>query len=37
MTRRTKTARKPLMPASPTLAKDDLDALIAYMLSLKKK
>ena len=32
-----KATRTPAMKAYPTLAKDDLDALVAYMLSLKKK
>ena len=29
--------RKPVMKAFATLPKDDLDALVAYLLSLKKK
>ena len=29
--------RKPLMRAYPNLSKSDLDAVIAYMSSLKKK
>ncbi len=29
--------RKPIMKAYTNLSKDDLDALVAYMLSLKKK
>jgi mono/diheme cytochrome c family protein len=37
MTKKTKAVRKPLMKAYPKLEKDDLDALVAYMLSLKKK
>ena len=37
MTKKTKAERKPLMRAYPNLAKDDLDAVVAYMLSLKKK
>jgi mono/diheme cytochrome c family protein len=37
MTEKTKAARKPLMKAYPSLPKDDLDGLVAYMLSLKKK
>jgi mono/diheme cytochrome c family protein len=37
MTKKTKAARKPPMKASPNLSKEDLDALVAYMLSLKKK
>jgi mono/diheme cytochrome c family protein len=36
MTAKTKAARKPLMK-SYTLAKDDLDALVTYLLSLKPK
>lgn len=36
MTKKTKAERKPLMPAYPKLNKEDLDALVAYMLSLKK-
>jgi mono/diheme cytochrome c family protein len=37
MTKKTKAARKPPMKAYPNLSKDDLDALVAYMVSLKKK
>ena len=37
MTRKTKAERKPAMRAYPNLSKDDLDALVAYMLSLRKK
>jgi mono/diheme cytochrome c family protein len=37
MTKKTKAERKPPMRAYPSLAKADLDALVAYMLSLKKK
>ena len=37
MTEKTKAERKPAMRAYPTLPKDDLDALVAYMLTLKKK
>ena len=38
MTAKTKAERKPLMPAKyASLPKDDLDALVAYMASLKKK
>jgi mono/diheme cytochrome c family protein len=37
MTKKTKAERKPPMRAYPKLAKDDLDALVAYMVSLKKK
>jgi mono/diheme cytochrome c family protein len=37
MTKKTKSERKPAMRAYPNLPKEDLDALIAYMLSLKKK
>jgi mono/diheme cytochrome c family protein len=36
MTKKTKAERKPLMRAYPKLPKADLDALVAYMLSLKK-
>jgi mono/diheme cytochrome c family protein len=37
MTKKTKAERKPPMRAYPKLSKEDLDALVAYMLSLKKK
>lgn len=37
MTKQTKAERKPPMRAYPNLPKADLDALVAYMLSLKKK
>jgi len=37
ITKRTKAERKPPMRAYPNLPKDDLDAIVAYMLSLKKK
>lgn len=37
MTTKTKAERKPPMRAYATMPKDDLDALVAYMLSLKKK
>lgn len=37
MTKKTNAARKPAMPAYPKLSKDDLDAVVAYMMSLKKK
>jgi mono/diheme cytochrome c family protein len=37
MTKKTNAARKPPMRAYPDLAKQDLDDLTAYMLSLKKK
>ena len=37
MTKKTKAERKPPMRAYPTLPKADLDALVGYMLSLKKK
>ena len=38
MTAKFKAERKPLMPAKyASLPKDDLDALVAYMASLKKK
>lgn len=37
MTAKTKSARMPAMRAYPNLPKEDLDAIVAYMLSLKKK
>jgi len=37
MTKKTKAERKPPMRAYPNLAKEDVDALVAYILSLKKK
>jgi cytochrome c5 len=37
MTKKTKAERKPPMKAYSNLSKEDLDALVAYMLSLKKK
>ena len=37
MTKKTKAERKPPMRAYPKLPKEDLDAIVAYMLSLKKK
>ena len=37
MTKKTNAPRKPPMRAYPNLAKEDLDALVAYMMSLKKK
>ena len=37
MTKKANAQRKPAMRAYPNLAKDDLDALVAYMMSLKKK
>ena len=37
MTKKTNALRKPPMRAYPNLAKEDLDAVVAYMLSLKKK
>ena len=37
MTKKANAARKPAMPAYPKLSKDDLDAVVAYMMSLKKK
>ena len=37
MTAKTKAARKPPMKAYPNLPAADLDALVAYMQSLKKK
>ena len=36
MTAKTKAPRKPLMKSYPQIPKDDLDALVAYMASLKK-
>jgi cytochrome c2 len=35
MTAKTKAERKPLMKSYPNIAKTDLDALVAYMQSLK--
>jgi mono/diheme cytochrome c family protein len=37
MTAKLKTQRKPLMKSYAHLAKDDVDALVAYLASLKKK
>ena len=37
MTKKTKATRKPAMRAYPKLSKEDLDAVVAYMQSLKKK
>lgn len=37
MTEKTKAERKPPMKARANLAKDDLDALVAYLQTLKKK
>ena len=37
MTAKHKAARKPVMKAYPNIVKDDLDALVAYLQSLKKK
>jgi mono/diheme cytochrome c family protein len=37
MTAKTKAARKPLMKSYPNIVKEDLDALVAYLQSLKKK
>jgi mono/diheme cytochrome c family protein len=37
MTKKTKAERKPTMRAYPNLPKEDLDALVAYLASLKKK
>ena len=37
MTKKTKAERKPPMRAYPNLAKEDLDALVGYIASLKKK
>jgi mono/diheme cytochrome c family protein len=36
MTKKTKADRKPPMRAYPNLSKEDVDALVAYMASLKK-
>lgn len=36
MTKKTKAERKPPMRAYPNLSKADVDALVAYMMSLKK-
>ena len=36
MTAKTKATRKPLMKAYPSLSKEDLDALVTYLASLKK-
>ena len=36
MTTKTKSTRKPLMRSYPNLPKEDLEALVAYMQSLKK-
>jgi mono/diheme cytochrome c family protein len=37
MTKKTKAERKPPMRAYPNLMKEDLDAIVAYLGSLKKK
>jgi mono/diheme cytochrome c family protein len=37
MTKKTKAERKPPMRAYPNLMKEDLDAIVAYVGSLKKK
>jgi mono/diheme cytochrome c family protein len=37
MTEKAKSTRKPVMPAYTKLSQEDLNALIAYMQSLKKK
>lgn len=37
MTAKAKATRKPAMKAFPNLAKDDLDALVAFLSSKKKK
>lgn len=37
MAEKTKAARKPAMKAFPNLPKEDLDALVAYLMTLKKK
>ncbi len=36
MTAKTKAERKPVMKSYPSLSKQDVDALVAYMQSLKK-
>lgn len=36
MTAKAKSTRKPVMPSYTKLSKEDLDALVAYMQSLKK-
>jgi hypothetical protein len=36
MTAKTKAERKPAMKAYPNIAKDDLDALVVYLQSLKR-
>ena len=36
MTKKTKAERKPPMRAYPSLSKEDVEAVVAYMLSLKK-
>jgi mono/diheme cytochrome c family protein len=37
MTAKTKATRKPPMPAYPKLSKEQVEHVVAYMLSLKKK
>jgi mono/diheme cytochrome c family protein len=37
MTKKTNAVRKPPMRAYPNMPKQDIDAIVAYMLSLKKK
>lgn len=37
MATKTKASRKPVMKAYPNIPKDDLDALVAYLHSLKSK
>ena len=37
MTKKANAQRKPPMRAYPNMSKEDLDALVAYMMSLKKK
>lgn len=37
MTKKAKAKRKPMMKSYPSLSQEDQDALVAYMLSLKKK
>jgi cbb3-type cytochrome oxidase cytochrome c subunit len=36
MAAKTQAERKPVMKAYPNIAKDDLDAVVAYLQSLKK-
>jgi mono/diheme cytochrome c family protein len=37
MTEKTKAPRKPVMPVTAKVTKEDVEALVAYMASLKKK